>query len=78
MPEPEPHTDASVRSAIRYLDSPTAYRECLPYKGRSISPQESELVLLDDVPSYVRARLRNFTLIAALVCLVLLLLLRYS
>jgi hypothetical protein len=74
MGQPEPQTAASVWSAIRYLDSPTDYREHLPRKARSAPPQENELVLLD-TSAHGLARLRNLTLIVLLVCLVLLLLL---
>jgi len=74
--EPEHQTDAFMPNAIRYLDSPTDYREYLPQAGRSLRLQESEFITLDDLPDYVRARLRNFTLIAILFCVILLLLLR--
>jgi len=76
MRDPERQTDATMWSAIRYLDSPTDYREYLPHAGRSFTPQENEFVTLDDIPGYIRTRLRNFTVIAILVCVILLLLLR--
>ena len=76
MRDPERLTEATVLSAIRYLDSPTDYREYLPYAGHRDSFPGSELVMLDDLPHYVRVWLRVFTLIAILVCVILLLLLR--
>jgi hypothetical protein len=67
----EEQTDASVLSAIRYLDSPTDYRECLPGAW-----QKSEFVVLDDSPSQTWRTLRDLALIAFLVAMILLLALR--
>ena len=72
----ELQTAASVWNAIRYLDSPTNYREHLPYMARSASLQRGEFVLLD-VPKYGWSTLGKLTLIIIiLVCAILLLLLR--
>lgn len=71
----ELQTSASVWNAIRYLDSPTDYREHLPYMARSAPLQASELVLLD-APTHSWAALGKFILIVILGCMVLLLLLR--
>lgn len=74
--EPKWQGDTSVWSTIRYLDSPSDYRECLPLPDRATSVPKSVLVLLDDLPRAVRAKLWMITLIAVLVCAVLLSLLR--
>ena len=66
---------AFVWNAIRYLDSPTNYREHLPYMARSASLQRGVFVLLD-VPKYGWSTLGKLTLIIILVCAILLLLLR--
>ena len=71
----ELQTAASVWNAIRYLDSPTNYREHLPYMARSASLHGGEFVLLD-VPKYGWSTLGKLTLIIILVCTILLLLLR--
>jgi len=75
MGQLELQTAASVWNAIRYLDSPTDYREHLPYLARSASLQESEFVLLDN-PEQGWTSLRKGILIIILVCMLLLLLLR--
>lgn len=75
MGQLELQTAASVWNAIRYLDSPTDYREHLPYLARSAPLQESELVFLD-APRYGWVTLRKIILIAILSCMILLLLLR--
>jgi len=59
-----------VLSAIRYLDSPSDYRECLPG-----ALQESDFIVLDDSSGPAWRRLRDFALIAFLVCMILLLVL---
>ena len=74
MGELELRTPASVWNAIRYLDSPTDYREHLPFVARS-APLQSELVFLD-APKYGLATLRKLILIVILGCMILLLLLR--
>ena len=75
MGQLELQTAASVWNAIRYLDSPTDYREHLPYMARSAPLQGSELVFLD-APKYDWATLRKVILIVILLCMILLLLLR--
>jgi hypothetical protein len=71
----ELQTSTSVWNAIRYLDSPTDYREHLPSLACSAPLQASELVLLD-APRYGWATLGKILLIALLLCMILLLLLR--
>jgi hypothetical protein len=75
MGQLELQTAVSVWNAIRYLDSPTNYREHLPYMARSASLQRDEFVLLD-VPKYGWSTLGKISLIVILVCTILLLLLR--
>jgi hypothetical protein len=75
MGQPELQTAASVWNAIRYLDSPTNYREHLPYLAYSAPLQESEFVLLDN-PEMRWTSLRKGILIIILVCMILVLLLR--
>lgn len=75
MGQLELQTAASVWKAIRYLDSPTDYREHLTYLARSAPLQGSELVFLDD-PKYGWPTLRKLILIVILGCMILLLLLR--
>jgi hypothetical protein len=67
----EEQTEASVLSAIRYLDSPTDYREYLPG-----ALQESGFVVLDDSRGQAWRRLGDLALIAFLVSMILLLALR--
>ena len=69
----EKQASASVWSAIRYLDSPSNYREYLPCEHRSASLEESKLILLDDLRNDCWVRLRNVTLTAGLACLAFLL-----
>ena len=75
MGQLELQTAASVWNAIRYLDSPTDYREHLPYMARSARLQASELVLLD-APRYSWPALGRFIFIIIFGCMMLLLLLR--
>jgi hypothetical protein len=75
MGQLELQTAASVWNAIRYLDSPTDYREHLPYMARSASLHGGEFVLLD-APKYGWLALGKITLIMILVCTLLLLLMR--
>ena len=75
MGQLELQTAASVWNAIRYLDSPTDYREHLPYMPRSAPLQSSELVLLD-APQYGWATLGKVIFIVIFLCMILLLLLR--
>ena len=67
----EEHADTSVLSAIRYLDSSTDYRECL--RGEK---QESDFIVLDNSRGFDWRGLRDLTLIALLVSIILLLSLR--
>jgi hypothetical protein len=66
---------ASVWNAIRYLDSPTDYREHLPDLAHSAPLQESGFVLLDN-PKLGWNELRKGILIIILLCMILVLLLR--
>lgn len=75
MGQLELQTAASVWNAIRYLDSPTDYREHLPDMARSAPLREGEFVLLDN-PEQGWTRLRKGILIIILVCMLLVLLLR--
>jgi len=75
MGQLESQTAACVWNEIRYLDSPTDYREYLPYMASSAPLQGSEFVLLD-APEYGWATLRKLTLIIVLVGMIVLSLLR--
>ena len=75
MGQLELQTAASVWNAIRYLDSPTDYREHLSYPAPSAPLREGEFVLLDN-PGQGWASLLKGMLIIILVCMILLLLLR--
>jgi hypothetical protein len=74
--EAEWQTDALVWRAIRYLDSPTDYREYLPGERHTGSSAESDFVVLDDSSGFDWSGLRDLTLIAVLVSIILLLALR--
>lgn len=63
-------------NAIRYLDSPSSYREYLPCAGHPTALEQSELVMLDDLSQYCWVRLRKVALIAAFLCVALIVLLR--
>ena len=65
------NADASVLSAIRYLDSSTDYREC-----RRDGQQESDFIVLDGSRGFDWRGLRDLTLIALLVSIILLLTMR--
>jgi hypothetical protein len=76
-------TDALVYAAVRYLDSPTDYRECLPHMAQSKIVQNQEhsqksavenndFILLDETPVYQLNWLWSFALIAVLLGVVLL------
>jgi len=65
------YADASVLSAIRYLDSSTDYRECLRDEK-----QESDFIVLDNSRGQAWRTLRDLALIAFLVSMILLLTLR--
>ena len=80
-------TDVLVYAAIRYLDSATNYRECLPHMAQSRIAQDqkpskksavekNDLVLLDDMPAYRLSWLWTFALIAIFLCMILVGLLR--
>jgi len=75
MEQLEFQTAASVWNAIRYLDSPTDYREHLPYVAHAAPLPGSELVFLD-APRYSWATLGKVIFIVILGCMILLLLLR--
>jgi hypothetical protein len=75
MGQLEAQGSASVWNAIRYLDSPSNYREHLPYTARSASLQENEFVLLDTLKQDW-GKLWKLMLIVILLCTILLLLLR--
>jgi hypothetical protein len=68
----ESQTHVSVWNAIRYLDSPTDYREHLTHKSRFAPLQGGEFVLLD-APGWTT--LLKLTAIIVLLCTILLLLL---
>lgn len=74
--EAEWQTNASVWKAIRYLDSPTNYREYLPGERRTGPLAESDFVVLDDSSGFDWVGLRDLALIAVLVSIILLLALR--
>ena len=76
-------TDALVYAAVRYLDSPTDYRECLPHMAQSKAVQNQEhpkesavenndFILLDETPVYQLNGFWTFVLIAVLLGVVLL------
>lgn len=80
---PRWQTDVLVYAAIRYLDSRTDYRECLPRVAQSktvknqerpkkAAAQKNDLVLLDDIPAYRLNWLWSFALIAIVLCIILL------
>lgn len=71
--EAEWQTNASVWKAIRYLDSPTNYREYLPDERHTGSFAENDFVVLDDNSSFDWVGLRDLALIAFLVSIILLL-----
>jgi hypothetical protein len=66
-------TDASVLNAIRYLDSPTDYRELLTDALQPTSFQKVGFNMPDEGLSIAWGRLLNLSLIALLVCMILLL-----
>ncbi len=74
--EAEWQTEASVWNTIRYLDSPTDYREYLPRERHAGSFAESDFVVLDDSSGFDWSGLRDLGLIALLVAVMLLLTLR--
>ena len=75
MGQLELQTAASVWNTIRYLDSPTDYREHLPHMASLAPFQGSDLVLLD-APKYGWATLLKFISIVILLGMILLLSLR--
>lgn len=76
MEELDKETDEFVWNVVCYLDSPTDYREHLPHSRQPISVPKGELVMLDEVPRYVRTWLWSITLFAIVVCVILLVVLR--
>ena len=80
---PQWQTDDLVYAAVRYLDSPTDYREYLPRRVQSRIGQNRErqkkntvpkndLILLDDIPGCRLNWLWILTLIALVLCIALL------
>jgi hypothetical protein len=43
-------TDCYIWAAIHYLDSPSGYRECLPYSRQRVELPAGGMVLLGDKP----------------------------
>ena len=74
--EAEWQTNASVWKAIRYLDSPTNYREYLPGERHTGPLAESDFVVLDDSSSFDWVGLRDLALIVILAAIIVLLALR--
>lgn len=74
--EAEWQTEASVWNAIRYLDSPTDYREYLPGERHTGFLAESDFVLLDNSSGFNWRAARDLALMALLVSIILLLTLR--
>jgi hypothetical protein len=68
--------DCYVWAAISYLDSPTDYRECLPYRRWRAGPSGDELVMLDERGRWRWARPGAVTIFAFLTSIFLLFLLR--
>jgi hypothetical protein len=71
--ETEWQTDACVWRAIRYLDSPSDYREYLPGERHNGPSVESDFVVLDDSSGFDWRGLRDVVLIALLVSILMLL-----
>jgi len=80
---PRWQTDDLVYAAVRYLDSPTDYREYLPRRAHSRIGRDRErpkkstipkndFILLDDIPVYRLNWLWSLSLIALLLCIALL------
>lgn len=77
---PRWQTDDLVYAAVRYLDSPTDYREYLPHRAQSkigrnqerpkrSTVQKNDFILLDDIPVYRLNWLWSLSLIALLFCI---------
>jgi len=73
--EVERQTKSSDWNAIRYLDSPTDYREYL--HGALFGLLRNDFVVLDNSSGQVWRRLRELTLMTLMGSIILLLLLRY-
>lgn len=71
--EAEWQTDTSVWRAIRYLDSPSDYREYLPGDRHTGSVAQSDFVVLDDSSGFDWRGLRDVVLVALLVSILMLL-----
>ena len=78
---PRWRTDDLVYEAVRYLDSPTDYREYLPRRipsklGRKLQKKnrasKNDFILLDDIPVYRVSWLWACALVALLLCIALL------
>ena len=74
--------DDLVYAAVRYLDSPTDYREYLPRRAQSrigknqerpkkSAAKKNDFILLDDIPVYRLNWLWSLSLIALLLCIAL-------
>jgi hypothetical protein len=68
--------DCYIWAAISYLDSPTDYRECLPYRRRRTLLSDNELVMLDEKADSLWAKSAAVTISAFLTSMFLLFLLR--
>jgi hypothetical protein len=73
--EAEWQTKASDWNAIRYLDSPTDYREYL--RGALLALLNNDLEVLDNSSGQVWRKLRDLTLVTFLGSIILLLILRH-
>lgn len=72
----EPLTELAIWDAIRDLDSPSDYREFLPESFRYTLRPRNNLVLLDEIHCTRWANVGWISVITALVCVILLLILR--
>jgi hypothetical protein len=68
--------DCYIWAAISYLDSPTDYRECLPYRSRRTLLSDNELVMLDERANLQWAKPAAVTISAFLTSMFLLFLMR--
>lgn len=49
-------SDCRIWAEINYLDSPTCYRECLPWNPLNLASARQSLVLLDDCAGFFNRR----------------------
>jgi len=68
--------DCYIWAAISYLDSPTDYRECLPYRRRRTLLSDNQLVMLDEKAHSLWAKPAAVTISAFLTSMFLLFLMR--